>query len=55
MFVIIRIKDTLAELMASHTGKTAEDIRKDTERNHYMDAKEALAYGIIDEILEERK
>lgn len=51
---IIRIKDTLSELMSSTTGKSKEDIRKDTDRNNYMDAKEALTYGIIDEILEKR-
>ncbi len=51
---IIRIKDTLSELLAKHTGKKKDKIRLDTDRNNHMDAKEALKYGLIDEILESR-
>ena len=36
------------------TGKDRESIRRDSDRNFYMDAKEAIAYGIADEILESR-
>jgi ATP-dependent Clp protease protease subunit len=52
---IIRIKDTLSELLSKHTGKRKNTIRNDTDRNNHMDAKEALKYGIVDEILENRK
>lgn len=52
---ILKEKKTLSEVLARHTNKTPEQIEKDTERDRYMDAKEALAYGIIDEILEETK
>ncbi len=52
---ILKEKKTLLEILAKHTGKAAEDIERDTERDRYMDAKEALAYGLIDEILEESK
>ncbi|WP_411821920.1 ATP-dependent Clp endopeptidase proteolytic subunit ClpP [Leptospira sp. 'Mane'] len=52
---IVKIKDKLIELYAKHTGKTAEQIQKDTERNLYMSAEEAKAYGIIDNVIQERK
>ncbi len=51
---IIRIKDTLTEILVKHTGQNPELIRKDTDRNFFMDAQEALDYGIIDEILKKR-
>lgn len=48
---IQRLKDTLNEILAEQTGKTAKKIEKDTERDHFMSAKEALEYGLIDKIL----
>ncbi len=51
---IVKTKDVLSELMGKHTGKRKQTIRKDTERDNFMDAKEALKYGLIDEILESR-
>jgi len=52
---IIKIKDTLSELLAKHTGKRKATIRKDTDRNNHMDAIEAIKYGLIDEVLENRQ
>ncbi|MBI5866121.1 MAG: ATP-dependent Clp protease proteolytic subunit, partial [Planctomycetes bacterium] len=52
---ILKEKRTLVEILARHTHKNADQIERDTERDRYMDAAEALAYGIIDEILEETK
>lgn len=52
---IVRIKETLSELLAKHTGKHKDSIRQDTDRNNYMSARSALEYGIIDEILENRQ
>ncbi len=52
---IQRIKKTLIEILAYHTGKSTEQIERDTERDRYMTAQEALEYGLIDEILEESK
>ncbi|KIM08870.1 MAG: Clp protease [Sulfurovum sp. PC08-66] len=49
---IQRLKDTLNEIMASQTGKTKERIEKDTERDYFMSASEALEYGLIDKVLE---
>ena len=49
---ILRAKHTLNKVLSECTGKPIEQVEKDTERDRYMDAKEALDYGIIDEILE---
>ena len=49
---IIRLKNQLYERLSIDTGTTVEKIEKDADRDHYMSAKEALEYGIIDKILE---
>ena len=48
---IQRLKDTLNEILAERTGKTAKRIEKDTERDNFMSSKEALEYGLIDKVL----
>jgi ATP-dependent Clp protease protease subunit len=48
---IQRLKDTLNEILGEQTGKTAKKVEKDTERDKFMSAKEALEYGLIDKIL----
>jgi len=48
---IQRLKDTLNEILASQTGKTVKRVEKDTERDNFMSAKEAIEYGLIDKIL----
>ena len=52
---IMRIKETLNSILVKHTGQPMDVIRKDTDRNFFMDAKEAMAYGIVDEILTKRE
>jgi ATP-dependent Clp protease, protease subunit len=52
---ILRVKQTLIEILAQHTGKATDQIAKDIERDRYMSAAEAKEYGLIDEILEESK
>ncbi|MEW6250574.1 MAG: ATP-dependent Clp protease proteolytic subunit [Planctomycetota bacterium] len=52
---ILRVKKTLIEIMAKHTGKPTEQIEKDIERDRYMSAQEAKDYGLVDEILEEAR
>jgi ATP-dependent Clp protease, protease subunit len=47
---ILRMKKELNEIMALHTGKTADQIDEDTNRDNYMSAAEAVEYGIIDSI-----
>lgn len=48
---IQRIKDELNRLMAVHTGQPVEKVAEDTERDNFMTTDEALAYGLIDEII----
>lgn len=52
---IARLKRTLNGLLAQNTGKTVEEIQKDTERDNWMTAQQALDYGLIDHIFETRK
>ena len=51
---ILRVKKTLNQILAENTGKPLEVIEKDTDRDNYMTAEEALAYGLIDKILTKR-
>lgn len=48
---IQRLKDTLNEILAEQTGKTAKRVEKDTERDNFMSSQEALEYGLIDKVL----
>ena len=48
---IQRLKDTLNDILAEQTGKTAKRIEKDTERDNFMSSEEALEYGLIDKVL----
>ena len=52
---ILKTKAKLNEILAANTGKPIDVIEKDTDRDNYMTAKEALEYGIIDSIIENRK
>lgn len=49
---ILRLKSTLEQVLARHTGQSIEKISKDTDRDYVMTAEEAKAYGIIDEVIE---
>lgn len=51
---ILKLKEKLNTILARNTGKDIKQITKDTERDYFLDAKEALEYGIVDNILEER-
>ena len=51
---ILRMRDLLEELLARHTGQTRERIHTDTDRDFVMEAPEALAYGIIDDVISSR-
>jgi len=52
---IVRMKKLTVEYFALHTGKPAEQVSKDMERDFYMSAEEAVAYGLVDKVLERRK
>ncbi|MEC8380419.1 MAG: ATP-dependent Clp endopeptidase proteolytic subunit ClpP [Myxococcota bacterium] len=46
-----RIKDMTAKTLAKHTGKTVEQINKDTERDNFLTSDEAVAYGLVDKVV----
>ena len=48
---IQRLKDTLNEIMAENCGKKAKELERDTERDNFMSAQEAMEYGLIDKVL----
>ncbi|NJN86325.1 MAG: ATP-dependent Clp protease proteolytic subunit [Leptolyngbyaceae cyanobacterium SL_7_1] len=50
---ILRVRKELNELMAGHTGKTIEQIERDTDRDYFMSAEEAREYGLIDRVVEQ--
>ncbi|MEO8705618.1 MAG: ATP-dependent Clp endopeptidase proteolytic subunit ClpP [Kofleriaceae bacterium] len=52
---IMRARAMFNELYAKHTGQTVEAVSRDTERDNFMNASEALAYGIVDEVMPSRK
>lgn len=49
---ILKIKDNLNKIMSKHSGKKLEQVEKDTDRDNFMSAEEALAYGLIDKVIE---
>ena len=51
---MVRTREKLNKLLSERTGQSLETIEKDTERDNYMTAEEALKYGLIDEILDKR-
>ena len=52
---ILRLRDRLNEILAFHTGKSVEDIAKDADRDFFMSADEAKAYGLVDDVTVSRK
>ena len=51
---MLLVKHKVNEILAKHTGKTLKKVEQDTDRDNFLNAKEAKSYGIIDEILESR-
>ena len=52
---MVKTREKLNKLLSEKTGQSLEQIEKDTERDHYMTAEEALEYGLIDGIMDKRK
>ena len=52
---ILRMRDILEEILAHHTGQPIERIHRDTDRDFVMEAREAIEYGIIDDVLSSRE
>ena len=49
---ILRLKERLNQILAFHTGRSLEEVEHDTDRDLYMDAKKAVEYGLVDQVLE---
>jgi ATP-dependent Clp protease protease subunit len=49
-----RLKGRLNRILATHTGKTSEQIEKDADRDYYMTAQEAADYGLVDKVMEKK-
>lgn len=52
---ILRLRERLNEIMVKHTGKTLKTINRDTDRDNFMESQQALNYGIIDSVIENRQ
>ncbi len=51
---ILQIKTRLNEMLASHTGKSIEQVERDADRDNFMSAADAKAYGLVDSVIEKR-
>ncbi len=51
---ILQIKSRLNEMLATHTGRSVEQVERDVDRDYFMSASEAQAYGLVDSVLEKR-
>ena len=52
---ILRLRERLNEILAHHSGRTVEEITKDSDRDNFMSAEQAREYGLIDEVIVPRK
>ena len=52
---ILRLKEILNQILATHSGKALEDVVRDTDRDHFMSAEDACAWGLIDKVLDPKK
>ena len=52
---MFKLKKRLIEIIAHHTGKPSEQVKKDSDRDYYMSAAEAKDYGLVDEVVKSRK
>ena len=52
---ILKIKETLNEILSERTGQPLDKIKQDVERDYFMSADEAKEYGLIDEVIIEKK
>lgn len=49
---ILRLQDTLRQILSDNTGQTVEKIARDSDRDYYLNAEQAVEYGLVDEILQ---
>jgi ATP-dependent Clp protease protease subunit len=51
---ILKTKDKLNKILAANTGRSLKEITRDTDRDNFLSAEEALAYGLIDKVVDKR-
>ncbi len=51
---ILRLREDLNRILVNHTGKSIEQIQRDTDRDFYMSGAQAKEYGLIDEVIQQR-
>ncbi|NDB65850.1 MAG: ATP-dependent Clp protease proteolytic subunit, partial [Euryarchaeota archaeon] len=51
---LVRWKKVLTEIYVRHTGRSYQELEKDMDRDNFMTAPEAVAYGLVDEVIESR-
>lgn len=51
---ILRWRQTINEILSQHSGKTIEQLEKDSDRDYYMSAEEAKDYGLVDEVISKK-
>ena len=51
---LLKLKEKLNKILADHTGKSIEEVARDTDRDNFMSAQEAMAYGLIDKVITSR-
>ena len=52
---ILKVKERINEMLASHTGQSIEKIKQDTERDYFMSSQEAVEYGLVDRVIFKRE
>lgn len=52
---ILKLRQRMNDILSVHTGRTVEEIARDTERDYYMSAEESMAYGIVDSVVSQRQ
>ena len=52
---ILLLRHRLNEILSKHTGKPIEEIERDTDRDHFLSAQEALDYGLVDQVIEDHR
>ncbi len=51
---ILRVRERLNKILVKHTGQSTKKIQQDTDRDYFMDAQEAVEFGLVDEVIEKR-
>ena len=51
---LLKLKEKLNKILADHTGKSIEEVERDTDRDNFMSAQEAMEYGLIDKVITSR-